>query len=112
MGEPSLFDDAFKEGNEGQSHQIERVGHRIGRYIVEFCHGRMLQRQYQFHANDLRQFVEGRFPSAPGSSDRILRDLRQKGQLNYVIINRRDSLYELLSVGDLGRENEINLNRD
>lgn len=53
-----------------------------------------------FHAEDLRQFVmlfvNGQV--APDSPGRILRELRLEGRLNYVVINRRDSLYQFRPV--------------
>jgi len=49
----------------------------------------------QFHAEDLRRYVLAVEPEiAPGSPDRILRALRQEGRLDYVVIDRRNSLYQ------------------
>jgi hypothetical protein len=48
-----------------------------------------------FHAEDLRRYVLAVEPEiAPGSPDRILRALRQEGKLDYVVIDRRNSLYQ------------------
>jgi hypothetical protein len=48
----------------------------------------------QFHAEDLRRYVLAVEPEiAPGSPDRILRALRQEGRLDYIVIDRRNSLY-------------------
>lgn len=54
-----------------------------------------------FHAEDLRQYVLLFAPGdvAPSSPDRILRELRLEGKLNYVVINRRSSLYLFVPVG-------------
>ena len=51
-----------------------------------------------FHAEDLRQYVM-MFASdvAPDSPGRILRELRLEGKLDYVVIDRRDSLYQFRS---------------
>jgi len=37
---------------------------------------------------------------APDSPGRILRELRLRGWLNYVVINRRQSLYQFRSLGN------------
>jgi hypothetical protein len=46
-----------------------------------------------FHAQELRDFVATRTSVAPASPDRILRDMRRCGQIDYEVVNRRDSLY-------------------
>jgi hypothetical protein len=52
-----------------------------------------------FHADDLRVFVETAIgKSAPASADRILRDLRKAGKINYVVTDRSKSLYKLLPI--------------
>jgi hypothetical protein len=49
----------------------------------------------QFHAEELRRYVLTAAPDiAPGSPDRILRELRLEGRLDYVVVNRRQSLYQ------------------
>lgn len=78
-----------REHNAGH---LGRVRQRIGKSILEFCHERMT-----FRADELRRFVEEKSGfTAPGTADRILRDLRKKGLVNYRVVNRRDSLYEVL----------------
>ena len=47
-----------------------------------------------FHAQELRDFVAAKVPVAPSSPDRIMRDMRQSGQISYVVLNRRESLYQ------------------
>jgi hypothetical protein len=48
-----------------------------------------------FHVEDLRMFVMQHEPDiAPDSPGRILRALRQEGHLDYIVVNRRDSLYQ------------------
>jgi len=53
-----------------------------------------------FHMEDLRKFVEqgvgGKI--APDSPGRILRQLRQEGELNYEVLSRHESLYKILPV--------------
>lgn len=65
---------------------------RIAEIIIQFCreHGR-------FHAYELRDAVT-RADAAPGSADRGLRALRQQGVINYRVISRHDSLYEVTAI--------------
>ena len=55
-----------------------------------------------FHMEGLRQFVEIRMRGAghiaPDSPGRILRQLRQQGQINYKVISRRKSIYQVVPV--------------
>jgi hypothetical protein len=80
-----------------QSDQIEnltRVNARIGGFILVFFknHGA----GYRFHSEELRDFIIIKVGViAPGSPDRIMRNLRQKHWLNYRVLSRRDSLYEI-----------------
>jgi hypothetical protein len=69
-----------------------RVFSRIAPVILQF---KAEQPDSTFHAEDLRDYVIGRLPDiAPDSPGRILRELRLLGYLNYVVINRRQSLYQ------------------
>jgi len=49
----------------------------------------------QFHMADLTRFVNAHTPIAPDSAGRILRDMRQGGELNYQVVDRRNSLYQI-----------------
>lgn len=81
-----------------QARQKMRVGGRIGGIIIEFfqSHGK----GKQFHAADLIEFVNDFSAAgeyiAPDSPGRIMRDLRRDGRINYRVINRAQSLYEIL----------------
>jgi hypothetical protein len=73
---------------------LERVSERIAAANQVFCEGR---RGSTFHADELRAHVRAACgPVAPGSPDRVLRDLRQRGLIAYELVSRRDSLYRLL----------------
>jgi hypothetical protein len=73
-----------------------RVYSRIGPLIMAYARDHVGR---AFHAEDLRQYVLELAPEiAPDSPGRILRELRLNGQLDYVVINRRQSLYLLKSV--------------
>lgn len=81
---------------DGQPANLARVKERLAAHVKAFCeeigvHGR-------FYAEDLRKSVLAKFKVAPDSPGRILRDLRQSGELDYTIINRRQSLYELTAI--------------
>jgi len=67
-----------------QAKQIERVSSRIGRAVLRFCASHRT-----FHASELRDYVVAEGFAAPASPDRILRDLRQRGLLNYRVVDRR-----------------------
>lgn len=72
--------------------ELEIVKGRIKRAILAFTAHKTV-----FRADQLRAYVAARCGSlAPASADRVLRDLRQKGKLNYRVVNRRKSLYRLV----------------
>ena len=78
--------------DEEQPENIERVYSQISRHILAF---RGERGGDLFRAEELRQYVLEREPMiAPGSPDRILREMRLKRVLNYVVVNRRASLYQ------------------
>jgi hypothetical protein len=79
-------------GGEQKEH-LERVSARIGAMVIRFCRNRR-----DFHMEELRQYVVEQGEVAPASPDRILRWLRQKGFLDYEVINRRESHYRIKSV--------------
>jgi hypothetical protein len=79
-----------------QQENLERVSSRIASAVVEFC-----RTHRRFHADELRQAVIAATGiAAPASADRILRDLRRRGVIDYVVVNRRESLYEVVEVGN------------
>ena len=73
---------------------LERVSSRIARAILDYCRDHR-----QFHADDLRRAVARETGiAAPASADRILRHLRQKRIIDYRVVDRRASLYEVTHV--------------
>ena len=69
-----------------------RVYDKIAPMIMEFSR---LYAGQQFHVEELRAYVRDVIPDiAPDSPGRILRQLRQEGRFDYVVINRRQSLYQ------------------
>lgn len=76
-----------------QHENLERVTEAIGKTIIEFR--TLVGLLHPFRCEEMRRFVINRYPHiAPASPDRILRQLRQQGKLDYQIVNRRGSLYE------------------
>ena len=92
--------DFDNEEREEQQENLERVASRITGAIVTFCEAHLRNRvSHQFHIEDLRRYVNSVVGvCAPDSAGRILRYLRQRGVLQYRVINRRESLYEIVSV--------------
>lgn len=72
---------------------LERVTSRIGAAIVEFCTSRVGQ---TFRADELRTHVTTACGVvAPGSADRVLRQLRLTNRIQYRVLSRKDSLYRV-----------------
>jgi hypothetical protein len=86
--------------NGEQQENLERVTSRIARAILDFC-----SCHQRFYAEELRAYVIRETGiAAPGSADRVLRHLRQSGRLNYRVLSRRESLYEMISMGPQPQE--------
>ena len=82
--------------NDDNSLHLDAVSHRIGGAILEFCEARSGQ---EFFADELRVYVlEQVGVCAPGSADRVLRDLRFRGAINYVCVSRAKSRYRIDSI--------------
>jgi len=72
--------------------------------VSEFVHNRsryISEEKQRYTATDLRQYVQLRVGGyvAPGSPDRIMRNLRHKGKINYELVSRSKSLYRALPEG-------------
>lgn len=85
-----------------QAPQIARVQSAIGGAVLAFCRHVMshaLNGDTSFRGDELRVWINKQgIDCAPASPDRILRALRRAGQLDYTIINRRQSLYRVTRV--------------
>ena len=77
-----------------QTINLARVTAAIGKDVLEFCDSRGVKGT--FHADELHTFVGKHV--APASADRVLRHLRQKGYLDYIILDRRASFYQLTAM--------------
>jgi hypothetical protein len=78
-----------------QRANIERVSDAIAVFVTKFLHEHLNQ---EFHVETLREYVyqNVRGYVAPASPDRILRNLRQRGTVNYTVVSRSKSLYKSL----------------
>lgn len=74
-----------------QTTQLKRVRSLIGDLVMDFCSCRVGK---EFYGWELATFVMDRVTHvAPGSPDRILRDLRQSGAVEYTIVSKAQSRY-------------------
>jgi hypothetical protein len=82
-----------------QDKEIRRVSARIARSITGFCRWVFTTRGGVFHMDELGTFVRlNAGITAPDSPSRILRQLRAKGQLDYVVLSRAASRYRITHV--------------
>lgn len=81
-----------------QPRELRRVKAAIAKLILKFFEARGVGAQ--FHMVELMRFVNSHITIAPDSAGRILRDMRQAKELNYAVIDRRKSLYEIQAAGE------------
>ncbi len=76
-----------------QTTQLKRVRARLADAVLGFCRlniGRTVR------GSELHRYVADRVPlSAPGSADRVLRALRQDGTVQYTLVSRGGSVYQI-----------------
>jgi hypothetical protein len=87
--------DVRRETRGEQSRQLRRVERGIGAHILDFFAERGAGRE--FFMQELTRFVTERVEGyvAPGSPDRVMRELRKQGQLSYELLSRSKSLYRV-----------------
>lgn len=76
--------------------QLKRVSNSIAQVVTEFVNKRIGQ---EFHGSEVKSACNlalGFTGIAPSSPDRVMRDLRQRGKINYELVNRAKSLYRAL----------------
>lgn len=76
----------------GQDANLQRVLSKTQRAILDFL--RSLESS-EFHSSQLFEYVSSRCQVSPSSVDRILRELRKRGYVQYEVVNRRQSLYRV-----------------
>lgn len=70
---------------------LASTANRISGAIIAFCRN---HERAEFFADDLRNYVREQVGyCAPGSADRVLRDLRKRGLVMYRCIDRGNSRY-------------------
>ena len=80
-----------------QTVELQRVSNKISYWIQLFFDAHNVGEQ--FHAEDLHKFVREQANIAPASADRVMRDMKQSGCINYEVPKRSQSLYRKLAVG-------------
>jgi hypothetical protein len=90
--------DLFFTGSPEQQENIARVHHKIAPTICAYF--KQLGLGGEFHVDQLRRYVGRHYPdTAPDSPGRIMRSLRGRKAIDYVVVNRRASLYRVTGVG-------------
>jgi hypothetical protein len=89
-----LFSFGTETHDNEQARQIKRVIGKIGPKVLAFIQERGVHGT--FHAKELHDYVGTHV--APASSDRILRELRLAGVIDYEVINRRQSFYRIVKL--------------
>lgn len=78
-----------------QPEQLRRVSGKIASMVLEYV------REHQiFRGPDLHEHVAAQYSVAPGSADRVLRSLRRDGLVDYRVVNRSASLYQVFKVAE------------
>lgn len=88
--------------------ELKRVSENIASIITAYVNGKAATSNPEFNASDVRNACTlklGFSNVAPGSPDRVMRDLRQCNKINYVLVNRAKSLYRALPVVALTNNN-------
>lgn len=88
--------DHFAEADKALA-EAARVKKNIGEIVLQFLRERQLEKRTTFYVRELHDYVAHDAEIAPASADRILRMLRRDKKCDYRVVNRHDSLYEVLS---------------
>ena len=69
--------------------------------VLEFVTQRLNSADPTFTSDQLRFYVQNNIvgKASPSTTDRVLRDLRAKGKLDYIVLNRGLSLYKAVKIG-------------
>lgn len=84
-----------------QAANLRRVQKNLDGHVLAFCRDVWQMKPPRFFMHELTTFVRGRVGIAPDSPGRILRSMRQRMLIDYVVVNRKSSLYELTAVKGL-----------
>jgi protein-L-isoaspartate O-methyltransferase len=78
-----------------QQQELNRVKNNIADLVEAFVKARWEFGTTRFYIKELHAYIAARTEIAPASPDRILRQLRRDGKINYVVTDRRASCYQL-----------------
>jgi len=85
-------------GRDEQAQQLARVSSRIERAVLAYVTALPIGAEFLGH--ELDRYACGQACCTPGSATRILRNLRRKGLLNYIVSNRAQARYRRLPLED------------
>jgi hypothetical protein len=74
-----------------------RLSTQVAPAVLRFFRTKRERGQRHFYMQELQSYVTTQFPFAPDSPSRIMRGLRQRKRLNYKLISRKKSLYEIVA---------------
>ena len=80
-----------------QTAELNRVSNNIRGHILAFVKDRMASDR-QFRMPELHDYIRKNARVAPASPDRVLRQLRKQGVIDYRVVSRSASQYEILGV--------------
>lgn len=83
-----------------QTTELNRVSNNIRGHILTFLKIRLATVQPFFCMQDLHEYIRKNARIAPASPDRVLRQLRKDGKVEYRVISRAASKYLVLTVCD------------
>lgn len=84
---------------ETHAQNLERVVVKIGPVVLAFCRQILIDGRPRFSMRELTAYVRRCVGEiAPDSPGRTLRELRKSGALNYELVSRKASLYQLSAV--------------
>ncbi len=94
-----------------QTKQFNRVVATAGDAVLDFIKMRLADNENNgaFTADQLRFYVNNNTSGgvSPSTADRVLRNLRAKGLVQYVVLNRGKSLY--LAIPVVAKDNPVTL---
>jgi hypothetical protein len=76
-----------------QSENLNRCDNKVAPSIFAF-----LRERSRFTGPELHQYVSERHSVAPGTADRVLRLMRCKGLISYVVTDRSKSQYAVINI--------------
>jgi len=79
--------------NREQTDELNRVSDRIAAVVVDFYNEH--EPGYEFTLHEVTLYVMQKVVCSPTSPYRVMADLRKKGQVNYVVLSRKESLYRM-----------------